>query len=114
MRWGNRALGQERDEQSPAFVLTHARTVVTGQLEARLALAGERAGRVDAAVLAVAVPALIDVWKKERKGNHSLVKILSMHKKPTVGSQYPQGSVASGRKPQSLILSYYIIASGSL
>lgn len=41
--------------------LTNAGAIVACQLEARLALAGERAGHVNAAVLAVPVPTLIDV-----------------------------------------------------
>lgn len=46
--------------------LTNAGAIVACQLEARLALAGERAGHVNAAVLAVPVPTLIDVWQKWR------------------------------------------------
>lgn len=41
--------------------LTDARAVVSCQLEPGFTLAGEGAGDIDAAVLAVPVPALIDV-----------------------------------------------------
>ena len=41
--------------------LTDAGSVVSCQLEARLTLTGEGAGDVDTAMLAVPVPALIDV-----------------------------------------------------
>lgn len=51
--------------------LTDARTVVSRQLEAGLALTREGAWHVDAAVLAVPVPALINVWMRDR-GRHIL------------------------------------------
>lgn len=41
--------------------LTNAGTIVACQLEARLTLAGERAGHVNTAVLAVPVPTLVNV-----------------------------------------------------
>ena len=42
-------------------VLAYAGAVVPSQLEARLTLAGEGAGDVDTVVLAVPVPALVNV-----------------------------------------------------
>lgn len=44
--------------------LTHTGAVVAGELEARFTLAGKRARGVDTAVLAVAIPTLIDVCGK--------------------------------------------------
>lgn len=52
--------------------LTHAGAVVAGQLEAWLTLAGEGAWGVDAAMLAVPVPALVDVCHTGEKGLNSL------------------------------------------
>lgn len=45
--------------------LTNARSVVSCQLETRFTLTREGTGDIDTAMLAVSVPALIDVWRRE-------------------------------------------------
>lgn len=61
---GRSIVGYSRGWQSVG-TLTNAGAIVACQLEARLALAGERARHVNTAVLAVPVPTLINVCQEK-------------------------------------------------